>query len=97
MSYRRRQFRLKERQRSYVPLMLNFLTNRNTYETALGYIDNKLPLIGDLNGDEEVNNADLQSLLDFSRLARVCHRHGWSVLGKLLTCRVTVLGTALLV
>ena len=43
--------------------MLNFLTDENAYKSSLNLTDNQLLLIGDLNGDVQVDNSDLQSLL----------------------------------
>jgi hypothetical protein len=46
-----------------ITVMLNFLTAENAYKSSLNLTDNQLLLIGDLNRDGQVTNADLQSLL----------------------------------
>ena len=44
--------------------MLSALTDLKAYETAQGLSDATLVLLGDLNGDHAVTNADIQPLLD---------------------------------
>ena len=46
-----------------VPAMMAALTDLKTFKQAYGVSDATLLLMGDLNGDHVVNNADLQSLL----------------------------------
>jgi uncharacterized protein YjbI with pentapeptide repeats len=47
-----------------IQAMLSALTDLNAYETAHGLSDAALILLGDLNGDHAVTNADLQPLIN---------------------------------
>ena len=46
-----------------VPAMMSALADLKTFKNAYGVSDGTLLLMGDLNGDHVVNNADLQALL----------------------------------
>jgi hypothetical protein len=47
-----------------IQAMLTALTDLNSYQAARGLSDDALLLLGDLNGDHAVTNADLRPLLD---------------------------------
>ena len=53
-----------------IPVMLNALKDLNAYTSALLYNESQLLAIGDLNGDDQLTNADVQGLLDLLAAGR---------------------------